>query len=93
MTPILLLPVLGTILGAAMVFWLRGAMSAFVRKLLLGFASGVMVGASIWSLLIPSMEMSLETNGSEWIPAAVGFVAGILFLLFLWGEILVQNVR
>ena len=83
MTPILLLPVLGTILGAAMVFWLRGAMSDFVRKLLLGFASGVMVGASIWSLLIPSMEMSLETNGSEWIPAAVGFVLGILFLLLL----------
>lgn len=83
MTPILLLPVLGTILGAAMVFWLRGAMSDFVRKLLLGFASGVMVAASIWSLLLPSMEISLEAGGSEWIPAAVGFVLGILFLLLL----------
>ncbi len=83
MWPILLLPFLGTMLGAAMVFFLRGAMTASVRKLLLGFASGVMVAASIWSLILPSMEMSLEAGGSEWIPAAIGFVLGILFLLLL----------
>jgi len=70
-------------LGAAMVFFLRGAMTTSVRKLLLGFASGVMVAASIWSLILPSMEMSLEAGGSEWIPAAIGFVLGILFLLLL----------
>lgn len=83
MWPILLLPFLGTMLGAAMVFFLRGAMTTSVRKLLLGFASGVMVAASIWSLILPSMEMSLEAGGSEWIPAAIGFVLGILFLLLL----------
>ena len=83
MFPILLLPFLGTVLGAAMVFFLRGAMSTLVRKLLLGFASGVMVAASIWSLILPSMEMSVNAGGSEWIPAVVGFVAGVLFLLLL----------
>ena len=83
MTPILLLPVLGTILGASMVFFLRGSMTIPMRKLLLGFASGVMIAASIWSLILPSMEMSASTGNSEWIPAAVGFVLGILFLLLL----------
>ena len=83
MTPILLLPFLGTALGAAMVFLLRGKMSDLLRKLLLGFASGVMVAASVWSLLIPSLEMSAETGGLTWLPAAVGFVLGILFLLLL----------
>lgn len=66
-----------------MVFLLRGAMSDWLRKLLLGFASGVMVAASIWSLLIPSLEMSAENNSITWFPAATGFVLGILFLLLL----------
>ena len=83
MTPILLLPFLGTALGAAMVFLLRGAMSDLLKKLLLGFAAGVMVAASVWSLLIPSLEMAAEQGGVTWIPAAVGFVLGILFLLLL----------
>lgn len=83
MTPILLLPFLGTALGAAMVFLLRGKMSDILRKLLLGFASGVMVAASVWSLLIPSLEMGAEAGGITWLPAAVGFVLGILFLLLL----------
>ena len=83
MNPILLLPFLGTALGAAMVFLLRGKMSDLLRKLLLGFASGVMVAASVWSLLIPSLEMSTEAGGITWLPAAVGFVLGILFLLLL----------
>ena len=80
---ILTLPFLGTALGAAMVFLLRGKMSDLLRKLLLGFASGVMVAASVWSLLIPSLEMSAENGGTTWLPAAVGFVLGILFLLLL----------
>ena len=83
MSPILILPFLGTALGAAMVFLLRGAMSDMLRKLLLGFASGVMVAASMWSLLIPSLEMGAEAGGVSWLPAAVGFVLGILFLLLL----------
>ncbi len=83
MTPILLLPFLGTALGAAMVFLLRGKMSDLLRKLLLGFTSGVMVAASVWSLLIPSLEMAAENGGITWLPAAVGFVLGILFLLLL----------
>ena len=83
MTPILLLPFLGTALGAAMVFLLRGAMRDWLKKLLLGFASGVMVAASVWSLLIPSLEMAEQQGGVTWLPAAVGFVLGILFLLLL----------
>ena len=83
MTPILLLPFLGTALGAAMVFLLRGKMGDLLRKLLLGFASGVMVAASVWSLLIPSLEMAAENGGITWLPATVGFVLGILFLLLL----------
>ena len=80
---ILTLPFLGTALGAAMVFLLRGKMSDLLRKLLLGFASGVMVAASVWSLLIPSLEMGAAAGGMTWLPAAVGFVLGILFLLLL----------
>ena len=85
MLPILLLPFLGTLLGAAMVFLPSRliASSPIAHKTLLGFASGVMVAASIWSLILPSMEMSMAAGGSEWIPAAVGFVLGILFLLLL----------
>ena len=83
MLPILLLPFLGTLLGAAMVFFLRGEMGIGIRKLLLGFASGVMVAASIWSLILPAMEMSVSAGNSEWLPAAIGFVAGVLFLLLL----------
>jgi len=82
MYPILLLPFLGTTLGAAMVFFLRGAMSDRLRKLLLGFAAGVMIAASIWSLIIPSMEMSADLS-IPWLPAVVGFILGILFLLLL----------
>ena len=80
---ILTLPFLGTALGAAMVFLLRGAMSDLLKKLLLGFAAGVMVAASVWSLLIPSLEMAEQQGGVTWLPAAVGFVLGILFLLLL----------
>ena len=79
----LLLPLAGTVLGAAMVFLLRGEWSARWNKLLLGFASGVMVAASVWSLLIPSMQMSEAMGKWAWVPAAVGFVLGVLFLLLL----------
>ena len=79
----LLVPFAGTVLGAAMVYLLRGEMSERVRKLLLGFAAGVMVAASVWSLLIPSMAMSEDMGRWSWMPAAAGFVLGVLFLLLL----------
>ena len=77
---ILTLPFLGTVLGAAMVFLLRDKMSDLLKKLLLGFAAGVMVAASVWSLLIPSLEMAADNGGITWLPAAIGFVLGILFV-------------
>ena len=79
----LLLPFLGTLLGSSMVFLLRGSMGVGLKKLLLGFASGVMVAASVWSLLIPSIEMSAELGVVSWLPAAVGFLLGMAFLFLL----------
>ena len=79
----LIIPLLGTMLGAAFVFLMKDQRSARLQKLLLGFASGVMVAASVWSLLIPAMEM--EEGGGAWsvVPAAVGFLLGMGFLLLL----------
>ena len=79
----LLIPLLGTMLGSAFVFFMRDEMSARLQNSLLGFASGVMIAASVWSLLIPAMEM--ETESGKWavMPAAVGFLAGMGFLLLI----------
>ena len=79
----LLIPLLGTMLGSAFVFFMRDEMSPRLQKTLLGFASGVMVAASVWSLLIPAMEM--EVNSGKWsvMPAAVGFLLGMGFLLLI----------
>lgn len=79
----LLIPFLGTVLGSACVFFMRKEMSDTLQKSLTGFAAGVMLAASIWSLLIPSMEQSESLGKLSFIPAAAGFWAGILFLLFL----------
>lgn len=80
----LLIPFLGTTLGAACVFLLRGELHRLVQKGLLGFASGVMVAASVWSLLIPSIDMAEPSMGKlSFVPAAVGFVLGIFFLLVM----------
>ena len=88
----LLIPLLGTMLGSAFVFFMRGEMSVRLQKSLLGFASGVMVAASVWSLLIPAMEMATPSNSqfsifnsqfSTVLPAAVGFLLGIGFLLLI----------
>ena len=79
----LLIPFVGTALGAAMVFFMKNKMNAKIEKLLLGFAAGVMIAASVWSLLIPSIEMSVEQGKIAWIPASVGFLFGILFLFIL----------
>lgn len=80
---ILLIPLLGTSLGAAMVFFMKNEMNRKLEKMLLGFASGVMMAASVWSLLIPAIEMSEEQGGLSWLPATVGFLLGMGFLLLL----------
>ena len=79
----LLIPLLGTMLGSAFVFLMKDEMPLRLQKSLLGFASGVMVAASVWSLLIPAMEME-ETKGA-WsvMPAAIGFLLGMGFLLLI----------
>lgn len=79
----ILLPFLGTTLGAACVFLMVKSIAPRLQKTLTGFAAGVMVAASVWSLLIPSIEMSGKEGLPSIIPAAVGFMTGILFLLFL----------
>ena len=79
----LAIPFIGTTLGAAMVFLMKNDMNKKVEKILLGFASGVMIAASVWSLLIPSIEMTQKQGKTAWIPAAVGFLLGIVFLLVL----------
>lgn len=79
----ILLPFLGTVLGAACVFLMRKNFAPRLQKSLTGFAAGVMVAASVWSLLIPSIEMTGREGLASIVPAAVGFMVGILFLLFL----------
>ena len=79
----LIVPLLGTMLGAAFVFLMKDEMSPRLQKTLLGFASGVMVAASVWSLLIPSMEMAADSGRWSVLPAAVGFLLGICFLLLM----------
>ena len=79
----LLLPLLGTMFGSAFVFLMKNEMSVQLQKSLLGFASGVMVAASVWSLLIPAMEMEADSGKWAIVPAAVGFLLGIGFLLLI----------
>lgn len=79
----LFIPFLGTSLGAACVFFMRGEMHRGVQRGLTGFASGVMVAASVWSLLIPAIEESSDWGSLAFLPAVIGFGGGILFLLFL----------
>ena len=79
----MLVPFAGTALGSACVFFMRKDLSVTVQKSLTGFASGVMVAASIWSLIIPAMEQSEHMGKLSFLPAAAGFWAGILFLLIL----------
>lgn len=79
----ILIPFLGTSIGAAGVFFMKKTMNLLVQKALTGFAAGVMVAASIWSLLIPAIQQSESMGIWSFIPAAVGFWMGILFLLLL----------
>ena len=79
----ILIPFLGTTLGAACVFFMKHSLSDSVQRALTGFAAGVMVAASVWSLLIPAMEQSADMGKFFFLPAALGFWGGILFLLLL----------
>ena len=78
-----LLPLLGTILGSAGVFFMKGGMNRTLQRILLGFAAGVMVAASIWSLIIPAMDQAAHMGNLAFIPALVGVWGGFLFLLAL----------
>ena len=77
------IPLIGTTLGASAVFFLKSEMNAKLQKALLGFASGVMMAASVWSLLIPAIDMAETAGTAAWIPAVVGFLLGMGFLLLL----------
>ena len=79
----ILIPFLGTTLGSACVFFMKKSLSDLVRRSLAGFAAGVMVAASIWSLLIPAIEQSESMGKLSFLPAFIGFWGGVLFLLLL----------
>ncbi len=79
----LLIPFVGTALGSALVFFMKKELDQSIQKILSGFAAGVMIAASIWSLLIPSLEMSSNMDKLSFVPAVVGFCVGMIFLLIL----------
>lgn len=88
----MMLPFVGTALGASCVFLLKNDIRAVVQKALLGFASGIMVAASVWSLLIPAMDMSADMGKLSFVPAVVGFLVGIGFLLLLDSSVPHQHI-
>lgn len=81
--PLLSIPFAGTIVGAAIVLFVGDRFAERLQRTLLGFASGVMVAASVWSLLIPAMDVSATMGRLAWVPATVGFLLGVLFMLAL----------
>ncbi|MBR4964247.1 MAG: ZIP family metal transporter [Alistipes sp.] len=80
---IIAIPFLGTALGASTVLFVRKSVSLRLHNALLGFAAGVMVAASVWSLIMPSLELSEHLDNLSWLPAAIGIIGGMLFLLAL----------
>ena len=78
-----LIPFVGTTIGSACVFFLKGEIGDKLQKVLLGFAAGVMVAASVWSLLIPAMDMSADMGKLSFLPALIGFLLGMGFLLIM----------
>ena len=79
----ILVPLIGTSLGAACVFFMRGGLNALLQRALTGFAAGVMAAASVWSLLLPAIGQSASLGPLAFLPATAGFWAGVLFLLLL----------
>ncbi len=88
-----LLPFFGTTLGAATVFLLKDKLNDKIQKFLLGFASGVMIAASVWSLIIPAAELSVEAGQPEWLPPAVGVALGMIALFVLDSVIPHQHIN
>ena len=80
---VILVPFLGTVLGSLTVFFMKEKLDEKVKKALIGFAAGVMIAASVWSLIIPSIEESFLLKEFSWFPAVVGFLGGMFFLLIL----------
>ena len=80
---VILLPLLGTVLGAGAVVFLRGKLDRRVQRALSGFAAGVMTAASVWSLILPAIERSVQLGAFAFFPALTGVWAGVLFLLLL----------
>ena len=77
----IMIPFIGTSLGSSLVFFLRKTINEKVQKMIVGFAAGVMIAASVWSLIIPAVEMAENQELISWIPATVGFILGVIFLL------------
>lgn len=80
---ILAIPFIGTSLGAFTVFFMKDKINPKTEKILLGFAAGVMIAASVWSLLIPSIDLARQRGKISWLPALIGFALGIVFLLLI----------
>lgn len=79
----ILIPFIGTTLGSCFVFFMKKSMNEKFQKLIIGFATGVMIAASVWSLILPSIEMAEKQEIISWIPAALGLLLGVIFLLFI----------
>lgn len=79
----ILIPFIGTTLGASLVFFMKNNIKSEVERFLLGFASGVMIAASVWSLIIPAIEMEQEGGRIAWLFPSIGFMSGIIFLLVI----------
>lgn len=77
----ILIPFLGTIIGSLFVFFMSNKINNKLKKIMLGFSAGIMVAASVWSLLIPAIEQTFEMNMISWLPAALGLLIGFIFLL------------
>ena len=79
----ILIPFVGTSLGSCLVFFLKKNMNEKFQKMIVGFAAGVMIAASVWSLILPSVEMAEVQGNIPWLPATIGLVAGIIFLIII----------
>lgn len=79
----ILIPFIGTTLGAGLVYFMKNKINSKIQKTLLGFASGVMIAASVWSLLLPAIDMANDQGKITWIPPTIGFLSGIFFLLII----------
>ena len=77
----ILIPFIGTSLGSSLVFFIKNDISEKVQKVIVGFAAGVMIAASIWSLIMPSVEMATSQGKIAWLPATIGLLLGVIFLI------------